>query len=66
MIVYVNDAPVDLLPGMSVRHALLRAGLQRKGKRPPVVRDAWGNEVGLDGSLRDGERIYVRPGSPGC
>ena len=26
MCVYVNDKPVDLLPGMTVRHALIGAG----------------------------------------
>ncbi len=59
MTVYVNDRPVEILPGMTVRHALLRAGLLREGTRPPTVRDRWGNEVGLDGALQDGERIYA-------
>ncbi len=60
MRVYVNDRVVDLLPGMKVRHALTGAGLLGEigcGKR---VFDEWGNEVGLDGALSDGARIYVR------
>ncbi len=60
MRVYVNDKAVDLLPAMKVRHALTGAGLLTelgKGKR---VYDEWGNEVGLDGALSDGARIYVR------
>ncbi len=60
MRVYVNDQPVDLVPGMTVRHALIAAGRLddiRAGKR---VFDEWGNEVGLDGALSDGARIFVR------
>ncbi len=60
MRVYVNDQPVDLVPGMTVRHALVAAGRLddiRAGKR---VFDEWGNEVGLDGALSDGARIFVR------
>ena len=70
MRVDVNGAVVDLLPGMTVRHALIGAGFP-----PPHeqyrVRDAWGNEVGLDGALADGERLSVEPraslnASTGC
>ena len=60
MRVYVNDQPVDLVPGMTVRHALIAAGRLddiRAGKR---VFDEWGNEVGLDGALSEGARIFVR------
>jgi hypothetical protein len=60
MRVYVNDQPIDLLLGMTVRHALLRAGLLSElgsGERPF---DEWGNELGLDGALAEGAKIYVR------
>ncbi len=60
MRVYVNDRPVDLLPGMTVRHALIGADRLKEietGKKPY---DHQGNEVGLDGSLSDGEKIWVR------
>ncbi|HET6419241.1 MAG TPA: hypothetical protein VFG19_03735 [Geobacteraceae bacterium] len=60
MRVYVNDIVVDLLPGMKVRHALAGAGLLGEIGRGKKVFDEWGNEVGLDGALSDGARIYVR------
>jgi hypothetical protein len=60
MRVYVNDRPIELVRGMTVRHALIGAGLLdliAKGKR---VFDEWGNEVGLDGAAAEGMRIYLR------
>jgi hypothetical protein len=60
MRVYVNDKPVELMPGMTVRHALINAGLLEllAGGRKP--RDEWGNEVGLDGALAPEMKIYVK------
>ena len=44
---------------MTVRHALISAGLlQEIGSKK--VYDEWGNEVGLDGALAEGNRIFVR------
>jgi hypothetical protein len=66
MKIFVNDRPVDLVPGMKVRHGLIRADVLeelRSGKR---VCDPWGNEVGLDGSLAEGDRIYVREKEAGA
>jgi hypothetical protein len=60
MRVYVNDRQVDILPGMTVRHALIAAGLLASVEEGRSVYDQWGNPVGLDGALVDGERIYVR------
>ncbi len=60
MRVYVNDKAVDLLPGMKVRHALSGAGLLRELAEGKRAYDEWGNEVGLDGALIEGERICVR------
>ncbi len=59
MTVYVNDKPVDILPGMTVRHALLNSGLQIE-IGPKKVYDEWGNEIGLDGAVSDRMKIYVR------
>jgi hypothetical protein len=59
MRVFVNDKAVDILPGMTVRHALLRAGLLAEiGEKK--VWDEWDNEIGLDGALSEGARIFVR------
>jgi hypothetical protein len=60
MRVYVNHIPVDILPGMTVRHALIAAGLMEEQKDSKKVYDEWGNEVGLDGALSEGMKIYVR------
>jgi len=59
MKIYVNDIPVEILPGMKVRHALLSSGLLRE-IGPKKVYDEWGNEIGLDGALREGMKISVR------
>ncbi len=60
MLVYVNDKPVDILPGMKVKHALIAAGVLKEMKPGKKVFDEWGNEVGLDGALAQGMKIYVR------
>jgi hypothetical protein len=60
MRVYVNDKPVELLPGMTVRHALLQAGLLGEIEAGRKVYDDWGNEVGLGGALSAEMKIWVR------
>jgi hypothetical protein len=60
MKVYVNQKPVDVLPGMTLKHALTGAGLLKEVKASAKVFDEWGNELGLDGALSEGMRIYVR------
>jgi hypothetical protein len=60
MRVYVNETPVDLLPGMQVRHALLRAGLLKAIEAGRKVYDASGHEMGLEGALSPGLKIYVK------
>lgn len=60
MKVFVNDRPVDILPGMKVKHALIGANLFQEMKPSAKVYDAWGNEVGLEGALSDGAKIYVK------
>ncbi|MDQ7786597.1 MAG: hypothetical protein RDU01_03235 [Thermodesulfovibrionales bacterium] len=60
MNVFVNDTPVVLAPGMTVRHALTGAGVMNVTGSLWRVYDEWGNELGLDGALSEGARIYVR------
>jgi hypothetical protein len=62
MKVYVNDTPVEILPGMTVRHALISSGLTRDAIALQKIVDAWGNEIGLDGELSEGEKIFVCSG----
>jgi hypothetical protein len=59
MEIYVNDTPVEILPGMTVKHALISSELFKGANSIQSVFDKWGNEIGLDGELTEGERIYV-------
>lgn len=55
----MNGKPVELLAGMRVRHALIQLGLLGGGKGvPPRIKDRWGNLVGLDGALEEGDEIF--------
>jgi hypothetical protein len=58
--IYLNDQPFELIPGMTVRHALEAAGLVALVAQGRKVYDAWGNEVGLDGALAEGMRLQVK------
>jgi len=60
MNVYVNDEMFELLPGMTVRHAIVAAGLLEQVGAGKSVYDQWGNQIGLDGALSEGEKIYIR------
>ena len=60
MIVFVNDKRVDLLPGMTVRHALTQAGLLKSLEPGKRVYDEWGNEMGLNGATYENMKIFVR------
>lgn len=60
MKIYVNGKEIELLPGMTVRHALIHAGLLKEIEKGKKVLDQWGNELGLDGALAGGAKIYVK------
>jgi hypothetical protein len=60
MRVYVNQTPVDLVPGMQVRHALIATGLMAAIAAGLKVYDEWGHELGLDGALARGMKILVK------
>jgi hypothetical protein len=66
MEVRVNGRAVELLPGATVRHALLAAGLLGAAAKGAEALDEWGNRLGLDGALAEGMRVEVRevPRSP--
>ncbi len=57
---YINGRSVDILPGMKVKHALINAGLMREIESGKKVYDEWGNELGLDGAMSEGMRIFVK------
>jgi hypothetical protein len=60
MNVWVNNHLVDLLAGMTVRHALIQADLVKEIEEGKRVYDEWGNEVGLDGAVAEGQRFEVK------
>ncbi|HMK64564.1 MAG TPA: hypothetical protein VK564_02145 [Thermodesulfobacteriota bacterium] len=63
MRIWVNDQTILLADGMTVRSALIRAGLQEEMEQGARVLDGWGHEIGLDGALEEGSRIRVVPGT---
>ena len=64
MKVYVNGKSVDVLLGMTVKHALIAAELYIEIEGSKKVYDQWGNELGLDGALSEEMKIYVRNCKP--
>lgn len=60
MKIYVNEIEIELFPGMTVRHALIHAGLLKEIEKGKKVYDQWGNELGLDGALSGGMLISVK------
>jgi hypothetical protein len=59
MRVYVNNIPVDILPGMTVKHILISAGLLKEIEQGKRIVDEWENEIGIEGELTEGERIFL-------
>lgn len=59
MIVYLNNREVEIIPGMKVKHVLINAGILKKGIYIKSIKDQWGNEVGIDGELSEGDKIFI-------
>jgi hypothetical protein len=60
--VYVNGSGVMIHRGMKVKHALIACDQSLYDAAEAgdlTVRDASGFDVGLEGSLRDGARIFT-------
>jgi hypothetical protein len=45
---------------MQVKHALIGAGQMAAIASGLKVYDAWGHELGLEGALADGMKIFVK------
>ena len=60
MRIWMNGQPVDLLKGMTVRQALIQLDLVRSLDEGKKVFDEWGNQVGLEGTVEEGQRFEVR------
>lgn len=63
MNVYVNDIPVKTYYGAKVKSAIM-AYFRDHDMSPKTeikeVRDAYGNLLALDGSIRSNSKIYVK------
>ncbi len=60
--VFVNDRPVMVFRGLTVKHALIAAGGDLYGPAldgDVAVRDENGFVIGLEGALHEGARLYV-------
>jgi hypothetical protein len=57
-VVYINDTPVSLFIGMTVRHVLTAAGIWPEKERLRIS-DEWGYEIGLDGAIYDQMKIIT-------
>lgn len=53
----VDGKPLELMPGMTVRHALL-ARYGTVDDRLLVI-DRWGNQIGLEGAVSDGMQLHT-------
>jgi hypothetical protein len=61
MRVWLNNQPLSLVPGMTVRQALIQADhLGEVEQGVCLVVDEWENEVGLEGALKEGSRLYLK------
>lgn len=63
MIVYVNDTPVRTYYGAKVKSAVMAYFRDHDmSPKTPVkeVRDAYGNLVAMDGSIRANSKIFIK------
>jgi hypothetical protein len=58
--VRINNHIITLPPGLTLKHALIRADLMPQVEKGRKVYDQWGNEVGLDGALTDGATFTIK------
>ena len=63
MIVYVNDTPVRTYYGAKVKSAIMAYFRDRNITTKTAVkevRDAYGNLIDMDGSIRANSKIYIK------
>ncbi len=58
--VYVNEKPVYIFKGMKVKHILTQDMLKDIRNGTKIVTDGEGHERGFEGSLSNGEKLYVK------
>lgn len=57
--VYVDSEPQRFFRGLRVRHAVGHEAAWRVGRGEATIQDGDGNQLDLDGTLYDGQRLYV-------
>jgi hypothetical protein len=60
IMVYVDSEPRRFFRGLRVRHAVGHEVAWRVGRGEATIQDGDGNQLDLDGTLYDGERLYVK------
>lgn len=61
--IYVNNKPVKIYQGMQVKHALISYdySLYKSCENgESIVLDENGFEIGLEGALHEGAKIYIK------
>ena len=61
--VFVNNQPVNIYRGMQVKHALIACNdalYKAAAAGEVLVVDTHGFEVGLEGALQEGSRIFTK------
>lgn len=63
MKIFVNDKEISIHKGAKVMDVVRAYYAQRDQKMPssmPFVTDAYGNNIALDGELREGNCLYLK------
>ena len=58
--VYVNGEPIYIFKGMKVKHILTQNMAKDVKNGTKIVMDGDGHERGLEGSLTNGEKLYIK------
>ena len=58
--VYLNGKPIVVFRGMKVKHILTQNTAKDVKNGTKIIMDGEGHERGLEGSLTDGEKLYIK------
>ncbi len=64
MKISINNTELSIFEGAKVKDAVRMYYAQQGEQLPkpmPVVKDAWGHQVGTDGSLLPNTKLYIQP-----
>lgn len=57
---YLDEAPLSIFRGMKLKHILAHEVVEEIKEGSKIVVDEEGNERGLEGSITDGERLFLK------